>query len=95
MCKASTPPHTPGTSEPDCLGLILWPVCPASLPVYSAHVYSRGSGGGLQPPLCAAGGLGCVLGWPMDSFIYGRHFCHAGACLFSFPAPLVVAELGR
>jgi hypothetical protein len=28
MCKALTPPHTPGTSEPDCLGLILQPVSP-------------------------------------------------------------------
>jgi hypothetical protein len=23
------PPHTPGTSDPDCLGVILWPVTPS------------------------------------------------------------------
>jgi hypothetical protein len=66
---------------------------PSSLPVYSAHVYSRGSGGGLQPPPCAAGGLGCVLGWPMDSLSYGRHSRCAQVHLFAFPPPLVGAEL--
>jgi hypothetical protein len=40
---------------------------PYPLPVYSACIYSRGSGGGPQPPPCAVGGLGCVSGWPMDS----------------------------
>jgi hypothetical protein len=45
---------------------------PCPLPVYSVCVYSRGSGGRLKP--CAAGSLRCVLGWPMDSLSYGRHF---------------------
>jgi hypothetical protein len=89
MCKVPLPPHTPRTSEPDCLGLILWPVTPPPLPVYSVCIYSRGSGGGSQPLPCVAGGLGCVLGWPMNSLSYGRH------SLFAFPPPLVGTELGR
>jgi hypothetical protein len=30
------------------------------LPVYSVLVYSRGSGGGLQPSPCVSGGPGCT-----------------------------------
>jgi hypothetical protein len=28
---APLPPHTPGTNDPDCLGLTLWPVTPPQL----------------------------------------------------------------
>jgi hypothetical protein len=47
--------------------------CPSPRPVYSVRVYSRGSGGRPQPPPCVAGGLGCVLGWSVDSLSYSRH----------------------
>jgi hypothetical protein len=33
---------------------------PSPLPVYSACVYSRGSGGRLQPSPCVSGGPGCA-----------------------------------
>jgi hypothetical protein len=33
---------------------------PSPLPVYSAHIYSRRSGGGLQPSPHVAGGPGCT-----------------------------------
>jgi hypothetical protein len=65
------------------------------IPVYSARIYSRESGSRLQPPPCAAGGLGCVFGWPMHSLSYGRHSRCARACLFTFPPPLVGVELAR
>jgi hypothetical protein len=32
LCKVPLPPHTPGTNDPDCLGLILWPVIPPPFP---------------------------------------------------------------
>jgi hypothetical protein len=73
LCKAPLPPHTPGTNDPDCLGLILWPVAPppflcslcaacrpSPLPVYSVRVYSRASGGGPQASPHVAGGPGCT-----------------------------------
>jgi hypothetical protein len=89
------PPHTPRTSEPDCLGLILWPVAPPHFLCTLRPFYSRGSGGGLQPPPYAAGSLGCVLGWSMDPLSYGRHSCCARVHLFAFLPPLVGVELGH
>jgi hypothetical protein len=60
MCaRHQCPPHTPGTSEPDFLGLILWPVAPPPF-LCTLCVYSRGSGGGQQPSPHVAGGPGCA-----------------------------------
>jgi hypothetical protein len=58
LCKVPLPPHTPGTNDPDCLGLILQPVAPPPLPVYFVRVYSRGSGSRPQPSPRVAGGPG-------------------------------------
>jgi hypothetical protein len=44
LCKAPLPPHTPGKNDPDCLGLILWPI---ALPpfLYTLHVFILGEVG--------------------------------------------------
>jgi hypothetical protein len=71
--------HTPGTSEPDCLGLMLRPVAPPPLPVYSVRVYSRRSGGGPQPLPCVAGSQDVCWVLSMDSLSYGRcSYCAQG-----------------
>jgi hypothetical protein len=76
--------------------------CLSPLPVYSARVYSRGSGGGLQPSPCVAGGPGCAgsslwIFLAMEGvFAVSRnwHRC-AQVHLFPFPPPLVGVELGH
>jgi hypothetical protein len=91
LCKVLLPPHTSGTNDPDCLGLILQPVAPPPLPMYSACVYSRGSGGGLQPSLHVAGGPG-YTGSSLWIFLAmagvfavsrSQHPVHRCACLLS------------
>jgi hypothetical protein len=88
-------PSTHTLDKQACLPRLDPVPCHSSLlPVYSVCVYSRGSGSELQPLPCAAGGLGCVLGWPVDSLSYGRHSHCAQVHLFAFPPSLVRAELG-
>jgi hypothetical protein len=54
LCKAPLPAHTLGTNDPDPAA------CHTPLLVFSARVYSRGSGGRLQPSPHVAGSPGCV-----------------------------------
>jgi hypothetical protein len=55
VCKAPLPPHTTGTNDPDPAACHPFP-----LPVYSVHIYSRGSGSRPQPLPHVAGGPGCA-----------------------------------
>jgi hypothetical protein len=60
LYKVPPPPHTPGTNDPGCLGLILWPV---ALPPFlcTLHAFILGEVAvELQPLPHVAGGPGCA-----------------------------------
>jgi hypothetical protein len=67
------------------------------LPVYSVRVYSRGSGGGLQPSPRVAGGPGFAGSslWIFLAMAGAFAVSCAQVRLFAFPPPLVGAELRR
>jgi hypothetical protein len=87
LCRAPLPPHTPGTNDPDCLSLILWPI--ALLPfLCPLGTFILG-----EVAAIATCGWWPRMRWvlSMDFFSYGRFFVvfrsrhpvHKRACLFS------------
>jgi hypothetical protein len=81
LCKAPLPPHTRGTNDPDCLGLILWPV---DGPQPSPRV----TGG----PGCAGSSLWIFLAMAGVFAVPGAGILCTGAPV-CFPPPLVGVEL--
>jgi hypothetical protein len=95
------PPHTPGTSESVCLGLILWPVAlPPFLCTLCAFILGEVAAGCSHCHMCLA--AQDVLGLSVDFLSYGRHFCcvqELASCAqvhqFVFPPSLVGVKLRR
>jgi hypothetical protein len=103
LAQGAAPPHTYtcGTSNPVCLGLILWPVAPPPF-LCSLCVFILGEvvAGCRHHHVWLAARICWVLS--MDFLSYGRRFCcgqEPASCsqvrLFAFPPPLVGAELER
>jgi hypothetical protein len=101
LCKASLPPHTPGTSDPDCPGLILRPVAlPPFLCTVRAFILGEVAVGRSHHHVWLV--TQDVLGPLYLCLSYDRHFCcvqEPASCaqvrLFAFPPPLLGAELQR